>query len=279
MQAALQKKNKRGTHNVVMHACLLIWSHSSRHSTHPQQRRRGSPPPHGSPQKRKSPVHYLETNTYEQLVQKAPKGQLSVVLLLDTHDPTRSKPLAQHFWKIMEGYVASSSSVKPCFLCYRAYPYLLGRILSQCEDITVQERDSRVKLTLSGKCATVLVIIGSKKQLSIFPEAHDGCHDMNGAVGGGEDLRRRTVGQILGSSLGFDDNEDGKSEQSYTETRFCSQTFNSSNVAGSTKSGDDSCDHRLEQIKQFEMWMERFFDGSLRRYRVQDWPEWQAASQ
>lgn len=180
----------------------------------------------------------------------------------------------------MEGYVASSSSVKPCFLCYRAYPYLLGRILSQCDDMTVQERDSRVKLTLSGKCATVLVIIGSKKQLSIFPESHDGYqfHNMNGAVCGGKDMRRRTVGQILVNSLGFDDNEDGESEQSHTETRFCNQTLNSSNVAGGTNNGDDGHDLRLEQIKQFEMWMERFFDGSLRRYRVEDWPELQAAS-
>ena len=88
------------------------------------------------------------------------------------------------------------------------------------------------------------------------------------------------MGQILGSSLGFDDdNEYSESEQSHTETRFGSQTLNSSNVAGSTNSGDDGRDHRLEQIKQFEMWMERFLDGSLRRYRVQDWPEWQATSQ
>ena len=263
-----------------MHSCLsyIYWSHSSRHPAHPQQRR--TPPPHGSPQRRKAPVHYLDTNTYEQLVRGAPKGQLSVVLLLNTHDPTRSKPLAQHFWRIMERYVTPpSSSVKACFLCYRAYPRLLERILTQCEDVTEQERDSRVKMTLSGKCATVLAIIGSKKQLSIFPETQDGCNSMNGAVGGGKDVRRRTVGQILGSSLGFDDNEPGDSGQSHAETRLYTQTLNSSNVDHCTNSGDDNYDHRLEQIKQFEMWMERFFDGSLRRYRVHDWPEWQTASQ
>ena len=37
------------------------------------------------------------------LVQAAPKGQLSVILLLNTHDSTHSKPLAgQSFWRTMK---------------------------------------------------------------------------------------------------------------------------------------------------------------------------------
>ena len=33
-----------------------------------------------------------------------------------------------------------------------------------------EERGTHVKMTLSGRCVTVLAIIGSKKQLSLFPD-------------------------------------------------------------------------------------------------------------
>ena len=64
-------------------------------------------------------------------------------------------------------------------------------------------------MTLSGKCATILAIIGSKKRLSIFPETPVGCH-RNGAV-----VDARSVGHILGFD---DDNEvDGEQSQKLTE--------------------------------------------------------------
>ena len=50
-------------------------------------------------------------------------------------------------------------------------------------------------------------------------------------------------------------------------------------AAASSPSRADGCDPRVEQIKQLGMWMERFFDGSLKRYRVQKWPEWHTESQ
>ena len=64
-----------------------------------------------------------------------------------------------------------------------------------------EERDSCVNTTLSGKGVTVLAIIGAKKQLSIFPETLDAGHHRNGAVVG---AGVRSVGMILGNSLGFD---------------------------------------------------------------------------
>ena len=151
-----------------------------------------------------------------------------------------------------------------------------------------EERESRVRMTLSGKCATVLAIIGSKKQLAIFPEMPDGCH-RNGAVVGA----RRSVGQILGNSLGFDDDNEVDGEQPQNQAQTSSSatisectgqiegtpTNNKNTAAASGSSRADGSDPKVEQIKQLGMWMERFFDGSLKRYRVKEWPDWHTASQ
>ena len=190
----------------------------------------------------------------------------------------------------MENY--ASSNVKVCFLCYRAYPEILGSILCQCEDMNDEEKDKRVKMTLTGKCATILAIIGSKKQLSLFPETLDAGRHRNGAVVGG-----RSVGQVLGNSLGFDDdNEEDEEEQSHDQNQAQQQSQTSKHTdqiesapanhkntaaaaASSSNSRAESTDPRLEQIKQLGMWVERFFDGSLKRYRVKDWPDWHTVSQ
>ena len=191
----------------------------------------------------------------------------------------------------MESY--TTSHIKVCFLCYRAYPEILGSILSRCEDISDEERDSRVKMTLSGKGVTVLAVIGAKKQLSIFPETLDAGRHRNGAVVGAG--VRRSVGQILGNSLGFDDDNEGDGEQSENQAQPSSQGDRISECTGqmegaptnhkdtvaaaaSSASGGDGSDSRLVQIKRLGMWMERFFDGSLHRYRVKEWPDWNTAS-
>ena len=89
-------------------------------------------------------------------------------------------------------------------LATRPFLSFLGNILKECEDISKEERETRVKMTHAGKCATVLAIIGSKRQLSIFPER-------NGAVCG--ERERRSVGEALGDTLGFDDSEGSDDEQ------------------------------------------------------------------
>ena len=218
-----------------------------------------------------------------------------MVLLLNTHDQARSKPIAQCFWRIMEGYI--TSHVRVCFLCYRAYPQWLGNILSQCEAMNEREKDARIKMTLAGRCATVLAIIGSKKQLSIFPEPFDGCHGNRAVSSNG---KVRTVGQILGNSLGFEDHEEDDCEQSRNHAHFSNakpiptssssgdghdssshgqrngqvQGVSMSASSGTIDSGDHGHDPRVEQIKQLDVWMERLFDGSLKRFRVHEWPEW-----
>ena len=194
----------------------------------------------------------------------------------------------------MEGY--ASSHVKVCFLCYRAYPEILGSVLSRCEGMSDEERGTRVKMTLSGRCATVLAIIGSKKQLSIFPDMLNSCHRNGALVGGANGRARRSVGEVLGNSLGFDGDNEVNREQSPNQAHLSDDKIDSSNTAenngqiegaptnkdaaaASSPSRADGCDPRVEQIKQLGMWMERFFDGSLKRYRVQDWPDWHTASQ
>ena len=154
-----------------------------------------------------------------------------------------------------------------------------------------EERDSRVKMTLSGKGVTVLAVIGSKKQLSIFPATLDADHHRNGAVVG----VRMSVGQILGNSLGFDDDNEGDGEQSQNQAQPSTEEDRISECTGqmvgaptnhkdtaaaaaSSASRDDGSDPRLVQIKRLGMWMERFFDGSLQRYRVKEWPDWNTVS-
>jgi hypothetical protein len=155
----------------------------------------------------------------------------------------------------------------------------------------MKKRDSRVKMTLSGKGVTVLAIIGAKKQLSIFPETLNAGHHRNGAVVG----VRRSVGQILGNSLGFDDENEDDGEQSQSQAQPSSQDDRISECTGqmegaptnhkntvaaaaSSASSADGSDPRLVQIERLGIWMERFFDGSLQRYRVKEWPDWHTVS-
>ena len=194
----------------------------------------------------------------------------------------------------MDSYI--SPHVKACFLCYKAFPHFLGDVLSRCENVSEVERDARVEATLSGNCVTVLAIIGSRKQLSIFPESLDSCV-RNGAVRRGRKVK--SVGQILGNTLGFDEeNEDGEEKLSTDkpETSNVSERTANGQVHGtvgaskptgtgaatatttSTGSDDSSgCDPRVEQMELLDMWMERFFDGSLKRYRVSEWPQWRSS--
>ena len=79
-----------------------------------------------------------------------------------------------------------------------------------------EERGTCVKMTLSGRSVTVLAIIGSKKQPSIFPEMPDSYHG-NGALVGGGNGRARSVGEVLGNSLGFDDDNEMNRELTVAE--------------------------------------------------------------
>ena len=99
------------------------------------------------------------------------------------------------------------------------------------------------------------------------------------------------MGQVLGNSLGFDDDNEEDGEQSQNEARSrqgdrisectgqvedapTNHKSTAAAAAASSASIADGSDPRLEEIKQLGMWMERFFDGSLKRYRVKDWPDW-----
>ena len=84
-------------------------------------------------------------------------------------------------------------SIKVCFFCYRAHPHWLIDLLSQCEDMEIQERQSRIKMTLADQCVTVLAIDGSQKDLCIFPETVDGCQEKNALNGD----KIRSVHEIL----------------------------------------------------------------------------------
>ena len=100
-------------------------------------------------------------------------------------------------------------------LCSPRYPEILGSVLSRCEGMSDEERSTRVKMTLSGRCATVLAIIGSKKQLSIFPDMLNSCHRNGALVGGVNGHARRSVGEVLGNSLGFDDEVSSVAEKAH----------------------------------------------------------------
>ena len=108
-------------------------------------------------------------------------------------------------------------------------------------------------MTLSGKCAIILAIIGSKKQLSILPQTPVGCH-RNGAVVDA----RRSVGPILGNSLGFDDDNEVDGEQSQNPAHSSSDRIsectgqiegaptNKYKAAASAPSRADGSDPRVE---------------------------------
>ena len=137
--------------------------------------------------------------------------------------------------------------------------------------MTDEERGTRVKMTLSGRCATVLAIIGSRKQLSIFPETLDSCHRNGAVIGGANSRARRSVGEVLGNSLGFADDNEVDRDQSPNLAHSSDDKIDSSNTAknngqiegtptnknaaaASSPSRADGCDPTVEQIKQLGMW-------------------------
>ena len=91
-----------------------------------------------------------------------------------------------------------------------------------------------------------------------------------------EGLRHREVGQVLGNTLGYESSEDESSTGSEQEGAELvgsrSHDYAASNPAHRSSYEDEELAWQVREY--FQHWCERLADGSLKRYRVEEWPEW-----
>ena len=347
-------------------------SNSVPRSSHKQ--RRSSPSHrHSSPQPNQPQLYTMDRHTYNTFVQDSSRRQIVLVILINTHHHTEAEELLQSFWSIASQY--SDHRLKLCYLCYQTHNKWLEGILSECDEIDLSEIKLRASGCLTGQVATVVALLGSRRQFCVFPEIvsvnhnHDDSKSDNVMVAElvgtsvtkdanqhnyrrkldeqkvvdissgssvatvkvldsspeekQDQLQSRTVVDVLGSVLGFTEDSDCESESKQVESigpndfrheghrtddglldskaagantgittrtpvrdgsppRLNAESGNFNGTPrvhknGSTNNNGKQLKHdpRVDQIRnKFEMWMERFADGSLKRYTVERWPDW-----
>ncbi len=195
-------------------------------------------------------IYEMNQSTYETFVEgKEGHAQLAVVILVDSQNKIEARQMVQAFRNVTSCY--KDPRLRICYLCHRTNETWLKSLLEQCAEMRPEEIGKRVVDCLSGSVATVVALLGFKKQLCIFPKNEFSEFHSN------EQVRTQSVGDILGSLLDFNnDSPPSKAGENNGVT-------------------EDIIYSRAEQVrKNFEMWMEKFADGSLKRYRVTNWPTW-----
>lgn len=160
-------------------------------------------------------------------------------------------------------------------------------MLRCCPQLDSEEVEFREKGCVSGGVATAMLLFGAKKRFVLFPEKFEVVQELCGRgerIGGGErgvssenlstgqSLRRRQVGEVLGTALGYEtsDEEDSDSNSKDEHPSPVNSTYKLH-----PHTGDGLYMELTEQVcGSFENWCERLGDGSLRRYSVEVWPQW-----
>lgn len=178
------------------------------------------------------------------------------------------------------------SNLKSFFLNYHSHGDWLGVILSRCLELDAEEVKVRVHACKTGGVATAICLIGSRKQVFLFPSKYElVCALMKERIGGRREKKeggtKSTVGQRLGTTLGYEtdsseEDEKGSSEEDEKENgHFATSSYMQHQV--NDESGGVECDRGAlvhQVVCGFGNWLERLADGSLRRYRMQEWPDW-----
>ena len=169
------------------------------------------------------------------------------------------------------------------YLCYKTNTKWLDCVLRQCNGLESDDVEMRVAGCLSGKVATVVMLLGPRKQLCIFPErvTSSSINHLKEEWHTSGDLqdtqsvdesRTHSVGDVLGSVFDFDDGDDHSPIRTPHKTDS-NHTKSTDNHNG--RLNDNRVNDKAEQIqKKFENWMEKFADGTLKRYKLTSWPEW-----
>ena len=267
----------------------------------------------------------MDRERYDDIIHNSPRGLVTIVLLVNSHKRDKMKEVTNAFWTAFQGYM--NLRINVCYLCYKTNKRWFGDILSHCCGMDPKEADARLSACYNGRVATVLCMLGAKKQLCIFQESVSACNGVTTTreavekssrkerTVNGVGVMQQSVGKVLGDALGFEqedshsqavgsgDNEhlrQGHTHQNSAKTETNSVPESEVKAAGSDSSSEASevgslgnagdeegercqgmsrsgsqADSLRALSRRLEVWLERLADGSLKRYEVDMWPDWQ----
>jgi len=150
----------------------------------------------------------------------------------------------------------------------------LKSLLDNCSEMSKDEVESRTCACKDSHAATLVCLIGNKRQLMLFPQERDLVDAFVQAAVGGKVRKRKsralppTTGSVLGSALGYE-NSSASEDESDTEEEKEEEEERKNGVVQSSVGGP------VQQVaSSFGNWLERLADGSLRRWTISQWPDW-----
>lgn len=165
------------------------------------------------------------------------------------------------------------SNLKSFYLNCRSHGDWLELILSHCLELDAEEVTVRVRACKTGGVATAVCLIGSRHQVMLFPSKYELVSALIRERRGERKNRKNTIGLRLGSTLGYEteSSEDEDVENGHVDA-------SSSNPLLLNDEHDSAESDKSALVRQvilgFGNWLERLADGSLRRYSIQEWPDW-----
>ncbi len=271
-------------------------------------------------------IRYLNSESYDGCVLNPERGTVTLVILVD-NTTKHGQQLLRAYGKVLNKH--RYGNLHLFYLCHRSNGAWFEELLARTSTLDREEAGWRVKGCVSGRVATAMVLFGGKRQLVLFPEKFEvvqrlcvedggrgkGREMENDSLGqdsnrkeaaeGTSGVKNKSVGKILGDTLGYESSdegasssEEGSSHLEWYEKRE-SEHYDSKRNGQSTHgklgsrihhhthpaSGHTHKPHPLggmeethlalmEQVgNSFETWCERLADGSLRRHSVEAWPQ------
>ena len=146
-------------------------------------------------------ISRLDQRGYTELVENAPRGPITLILLVDTHEEEKARHLKKIFCQVVHKYNSSRMPLILYYLCYQTYGTWLPQVLKHCDDMETKDVTAHVNACHSGKTVMILALFIARKQLCIFPEQVDS-DSLEELLY--ERREVHSVGKVLGNTLGFD---------------------------------------------------------------------------
>ena len=159
--------------------------------------------------------------------------------------------------------------------CHGRQGAWLERIMSCCLRLDEEEVGVRVRGCKTRCVATAVCLIGSRRQVILFPSEFElVCALMRGRgrrEAGGRVVPKGSVGRRLGSTLGYET----ESSEDEKEDHLCVDKDHSHRLHPPDSVDEYDRSALVHQVTSgFVTWLERLADGSLSRYSIEEWPEW-----
>ena len=221
-----------------------------------------------------------------ELVENAPRGPITLILLVDTHEEEKARHLKKIFRQVVHKYNSSRMPLILYYLCYQTYGTWLPQVLKHCDDMETKDVTAHMNACHSGKTVMILALFIARKQLCIFPE-QVGSDSLEEVLY--ERREVHSVGEVLGNTLGFDtevkDHSDVEvKDHNDVEVKDHSDVEDSGTPNGdvcSDRNSSNGMNHHckgtvttLQFSQKLALWMEKLADGTLKRYQVRTWPNW-----